>query len=130
VRAVADWSIDDSGLHRKVVLPPDEIVRLADRFCGDERVVVIDPACRGSTIRRRDGVLIDDGQHELRYITLELLQVQSAALSGWARGRRSGAGVVKPEILERVLAESPQLNDEQIAPITAGAPAVIGCRPP
>ena len=45
-------------------------------------------------MQRRDGVVIDDGQHELRYITAELLQVQAAALSGWARGRGGGAGVV------------------------------------
>ena len=58
VRAVADWSIDDGGRRRKVLLPPDEIVRLADRFCGDERVVVIDPglpAARRSNAR--DGVI-------------------------------------------------------------------------
>ena len=36
--------VDDGDRRRKVVLPPDEIVRLADRLCGDERVVVIDPA--------------------------------------------------------------------------------------
>jgi hypothetical protein len=57
VRAIADWALDDGdGGRRKVLLPPDEIVRLADRFCGDERVVVIDPGVRGSTMQRRDGV--------------------------------------------------------------------------
>ena len=77
------------------------------------------PACPRLDDRiARDGVTIDDGQHELRYITAELLQVQAQALNGWARGRRCGAGVVQRPALERALADNPQLNAEQVALVT------------
>ena len=119
VHAVADWSIDDGGRRRKVVLPPDEIVRLADRFCGDERVVVIDPACRGSSdpAPRRRG----------RSTTANTSCATSPPNSSKSRpphcragheAARGGAGVVHEHALERALADNPQLNDEQVALVT------------
>ncbi|MGH9137047.1 MAG: MobF family relaxase [Acidimicrobiales bacterium] len=116
VRAIADWSLPPTAegkARRKVLLPPDEIVRLADVFCASDLVVPIDPTCRGSVIRRRDCVVIDDGQHELHYITAELLDAQVFALDAWTRGRNSGVAVVDDHHLALAVAAEPQLSDEQ-----------------
>ena len=41
VRAIVDWSIDDGGQRRKVLLPPVEIERLADEFLTQRQVIAL-----------------------------------------------------------------------------------------
>lgn len=113
LRAVADWSLPDlSGGERKVLLPPTEIEALAGRFLASEHVVVLDAALGGGVIRRRDGTVIDDGQGQRCYSTVEMLRTQQRLLEGWRRGRNVGRGVVDAATVDAVLAGA-DLSDEQ-----------------
>ena len=114
IAAIVDWSVVDlNGQTRKVLLPVAEIETLADRFLACDHVIALDPALGRGVIRRRDGQVVDDGQAERRYATVELLTVQQHLLSAWGRGRAAGRGVVDEATLTAVLAEHPTLSDEQ-----------------
>lgn len=112
--AIANWATtDDTGNRRKVVLPPAEVDRLANSFCRSRRVVELNPARVGGVIRRLDGTVIADGQAVPRYTTVELLCVESRILSLHTTGLTANAGLVDPTVLDRVLADHPQLTGEQ-----------------
>jgi conjugative relaxase-like TrwC/TraI family protein len=120
VAAIADWSLrDKAGRAGKVLLPPAEIERVADRFCASNLVVELDPVTVGGVIRRRDGTVVADGQHEPTYATVELLHVEDEILRRWQSADRGGAIVPEPLLAAALTSDEVTLNDEQQALVHA-----------
>jgi conjugative relaxase-like TrwC/TraI family protein len=112
ITAIADWA-DDSRPPRKVLLPPDEIERLTDNFLALSTVVEIADT---GPFQRRDGIPLDDGQHEPVFTTTELLNVQAEIHARYRQGRLGGHATVTPEHLKHLArsVDNVTLSDEQL----------------
>lgn len=110
MKAITDWSIDEGETRVKVIAPPEEVERLTARFCASSLVVEIGQA---SVIRRRDGSVIDDGQAEPTFTTIELLECQQHILSTVETGIGEGCGTVVPGIVEDTIVAAERLSVEQ-----------------
>jgi len=118
LKAIADWAITDGhGRTCKVLLPPQEIERLADVFCGSAQVVQLDPVAVAGVIRRRDGTTVSDGQRDPVYTTMELLEVESEIIACYRNGRHAAAGCVTCDHLGdgEGTTDAIHLSDEQRA---------------
>lgn len=112
--AIADWSIDVDGTERKVVVPPAEVERLADDFLATNRVVELAGAS-GGVIRRHDGQIVADGQHDARFSTVELLEAEHAVIARFQTGRGACLGCVDDALVDAAIAASTVgLSDEQV----------------
>jgi len=110
MKAIADWSVVEGEKSIKVIVPPDEVERLTARFCASNLVVEID---KSSVIRRRDGSVINDGQAEPTFTTIELLECQQRILLTVETGVGTGCGIVDPEIVEDTIMSAGRLSAEQ-----------------
>ncbi|WP_395153382.1 MobF family relaxase, partial [Ilumatobacter sp.] len=111
MRSVADWSIvNDDGHSVKVLVPPAEVERLTARFCATDLVAEIDTS---GVIRRRDGKVVNDGQDEATFTTIELLDVEAQIVSGVAAGIDAAKGIVESAIIERAIGSADVLSAEQ-----------------
>ncbi len=112
MRAIVDWSmVTESGERVKVLVPPTEVERLTARFCACDLVAEL--ANASGVIRRRDGTVVDDGQTEPTFTTLELLDVQQRLNSMVAVGIGAGVAVVGPEVTGAVVETRSGLSGEQ-----------------
>jgi conjugative relaxase-like TrwC/TraI family protein len=98
IRAVADWATGPDGNRRKVILPPDEIERTADRYLTSSHVLQLHPA---------------QPIPEPIYTTRNLYEVQAGIISRYNTGRTARQAVVPNTVLNRVLDAHPNLTDEQ-----------------
>ena len=106
LRAITDWSIPARPAgRRKVLLPPDEVERLADDFLASDHVLRLAPNARtGRTIAG-----IDDPV----YSTVDILQLQADILDRYDASHHTGHAIVAPSVLVATLAGFPDLTDEQ-----------------
>ena len=98
VRAVADWATGPDGNRRKVILPPDEIERTADRYLVSSHVLQLHPA---------------QPPPEPIYTTRNLYELQADIISRYNTGRTELHATVPDMVLNRVLDTHPNLTDEQ-----------------
>jgi len=111
MRAIADWSIvNDDGDRVKVLVPPVEVERLTARFCATDLVAEIDTS---GVIHRRDGTVVNDGQSEPTFTTIELLDVEAQIGSVVGAGIGAGEGIVQSAIVESAIGSADVLSDEQ-----------------
>ena len=110
MKAIADWSLVEDHEPVKILVPPEEVERLTARFCASSLVVEIEQA---SVIRRRDGSVIDDGQADPTFTTIELLECQQRILATVEAGIGDGCGSVDPEIVEDTIESAERLSIEQ-----------------
>lgn len=89
IEAICRWTLEDE----LVVLPPEEVLRLADRYLASERVIELDgrPRRARDSITRDDGVRVDatGGEPALRPSPTPGLRTRSAARSTPANERAS-----------------------------------------
>lgn len=95
---------------RPLLLPADDIERLADNFLSSDLVVEL------ASDRER---LATPSSNERIFTTAEMLGVQVRILERFRAGRSVGATMVPTPVLERSLADHSQLTDEQRALVTA-----------
>jgi conjugative relaxase-like TrwC/TraI family protein len=98
IRAVADWATGPDGNQRKVILPPDEIERTADRYLTSSHVLQLHPA---------------RPTPEPIYTTRNLYELQADITSRYNTGRTARHATVPEPVLNRVLDAHRDLTDEQ-----------------
>jgi conjugative relaxase-like TrwC/TraI family protein len=98
IRAVADWATGPDGNRRKVILPPDEIERTADRYLTSSHVLQLHPA---------------QPTPEPIYTTRNLYELQADIISRYHTGRTGRHATVPKPVLNRVLDAHRDLTDEQ-----------------
>jgi conjugative relaxase-like TrwC/TraI family protein len=98
IRAVADWSIGPDVNRRKVLLPPDEIERTADRYLTSSHVLQLGPA---------------QPAPEPIYTTRNLYELQADIIARYNTGLAARHAVVPQPTLDRVLAAHTDLTVEQ-----------------
>lgn len=90
VEAICRWTVDD----HLVVLPPEEVVRLADRFLASQRVIELDGRGRRArdSITRSDGVRVDATGGEPTFTTVAHARLEDEVLqaSEWPARRHGG----------------------------------------
>ncbi|MGH9135862.1 MAG: MobF family relaxase [Acidimicrobiales bacterium] len=93
IEAICKWTSTDGEL---VVLPPDEVLRLTDRFLASERVIELDGRARRGrdSITRHDGVRVDATGGEAIFTTVTHARLEQQVLSAFDR-RSTG----KPAVL-------------------------------
>jgi conjugative relaxase-like TrwC/TraI family protein len=87
IEAICRWTSAEGEL---VVLPPDEVLRLADRFLASERVIELDGRARRGrdSITRQDGVRVDATGGEATFTTVTHARLEQQILAAFER--RSG----------------------------------------
>ena len=112
IEAICRWSIDD----QLVVLPPQEVVRLADRFLASERVIELDgPSRRGrDSITRSDGVRVDATGGEPAFTTVSHARLEDRVRRAFDHGAKAGTAAVPTPAIETA-AGWDSLSDEQRA---------------
>lgn len=114
VQAVVDWSVDDGGVRRKVLLPPAEVTRLAGRFLAHEHVIGLSRDLSRGTIRRGDGTVIEGGEPVRTYTTAEMVWTQTQIIDSWSSGHGARRGVVDDAYVDAAIAAaSVDLTGEQ-----------------
>lgn len=98
VDAICRWSIDGE----LVVVPPQEVLRLADRFLASERVVELDGRSRRArdSITRADGVRVDATGGEPTFTTVTHAQREDRILRAFDHGASAQGAVVADERIE------------------------------
>lgn len=116
IEAITRWSIDDS----LVVLPPHEVVRLADRFLASERVIELDGRARRArdSITRADGVRVDATGGEPAFTTIGHARREQQIRRAFDLATDAGRGVVSAESIEGA-AGWDGLSDEQQSFVSA-----------
>ena len=92
IEAICRWTDGDGAL---VVLPPAEVLRLADRFLASERVVELDGRARRARdlITRTDGVRVDATGGEPTFTTLAHVRTEAEVRDAFDRGVTASAAV-------------------------------------
>lgn len=92
IEVICRWTVGD----RLVVLPPDEVVRLADRYLASERVVELEGRNRlgRDTITRGDGVRVDATGGEPIFTTVEHVRREARVLRSFDDGVGTGAAAL------------------------------------
>ena len=98
IEAICRWSIDNE----LIVLPPDEVVRLADRFLASERVIELDGRGRRArdSITRGDGVRVDATGGEPTFTTVSHARLEDRVRRAFDAALDAGAAVVPTLALE------------------------------
>ena len=114
----------------------EAIEELTDGFMEEDEVVpVLNTTGRltgSQVLRRADGTVTTAVAVERRWSTTEMLGVEQRLLAAAAGSRGVGAGQVESALIERRLAVSPSLSDEQAAMVRAvcgsgdGVQVVVG----
>lgn len=97
IEAICGW-VDDGEL---VVLPPAEVVRLADRYLSSDRVIELDGGswrARDSIIRR-DRTRIDATGGETTFATVAHLRLEQAVVDAFDQGTTAAMALVPAETL-------------------------------
>jgi conjugative relaxase-like TrwC/TraI family protein len=101
LRAIAERHPDGAARHR--------IEALADDFLDSPAVVPVVDAdsrlCHRDSIRRPDGRVVSGDPNEARYSTPELLAIEHRLVATAIARSSAGVGIVRPEVLDAVLAE-------------------------
>ena len=110
IEAICRWAVDG----HLVVLPPDEVVRVADRFLASERVVELAGQARRSrdSITRDDGVRVDATGGEPAFTTVAQARLEASVLRAFDRGLTAGRASVESAAVERTAGWS-SLSAEQ-----------------
>ncbi len=105
IAAVVDMRVEDaSGREGPVLLPADEVGRLADEFLASDCVVELLPEQRRSIARLEDQPV---------FTTTEMLAVQARILERLRGGRAVGAATVPGDRLREALSGNHHLSAEQ-----------------
>jgi len=104
---------DPAGRGGPLIVPADELERLADDFLASGQVVTLAATSgRHDVLVRSDGATVAVGGHEFEYTTVEVLAMQARALACYDQPPR-GVGVVDPEVITAMLDRFPELSVEQ-----------------
>ena len=104
IRAIADWATGPDNNQRKVLLPPGEIERTADKYLASSHVLQLHPA---------------HATPEPIYTTRNLYEIQADIISRYNTGRTGRHAMVPEATLDRVLGHHPDLSDEQVSLVRA-----------
>lgn len=98
VQAICRWEVAD----RLVVLPPDEVLRLADRYLASERVVELDGRNRRrrDSITRADGTRVDATGGEPTFTTVAHARREARVIQAFDDGVTAGVAIVSRDALE------------------------------
>ncbi|MGH9137912.1 MAG: MobF family relaxase [Acidimicrobiales bacterium] len=112
IEAICRWTVDDELM----VLPPEEVVRLADRFLASERVIELDGRGRRArdSITRSDGVRVDATGGEPTFTTVTHARLEDRVRRAFDAKIAAGAAVTAASALEAAPGW-PDLSDEQQA---------------
>jgi conjugative relaxase-like TrwC/TraI family protein len=112
IEAICRWTVDDT----LVVMPPEEVLRLADRFLASERVIELDGRARRArdSITRNDGVRVDATGGEPVFTTVRHARREDRVRRAFDRGADAGQAVV-PEAALTSAAGWNGLSEEQRA---------------
>jgi conjugative relaxase-like TrwC/TraI family protein len=112
IEAICRWTVDGE----LVVLPPEEVVRLADRFLASQRVIELDGRGRRArdSITRGDGVRVDATGGEPTFTTVAHARLEDQVLRAFDAGVSADAAVVSVATLEATPGWA-ELSDEQRA---------------
>lgn len=111
IAALVDLPVPGSdGREQPLLLPADEIERLADHFLASDHVVPLDLAHApgDSAVSRAE-----------LFSTTEILAVQQRILTAYDEGPGAGIGAVAPDGLTQVLDDAALLSDEQRELVTS-----------
>lgn len=94
IEAVCRWTDADGEL---VVVPPGEVLRLADRYLASERVIELDGRARRGrdSITRGDGVRVDATGGEPTFTTVAHARLEQQVRQAFDRGTDAGRAVVR-----------------------------------
>jgi conjugative relaxase-like TrwC/TraI family protein len=100
IEAICRWSVDGA----LVVLPPQEVLRLADRYLASERVIELSGKARRGrdSITRDDGVRIDATGGEPSFTTVAHARLEDRVLRAFDAGVAAGSAVVSTPTIEDV----------------------------
>jgi len=112
IEAICRWAIDDE----LVVLPPEEVVRLADRFLASERVIELDGRGRRArdSITRSDGVRVDATGGEPTFTTVAHARLEDRVRRAFDTAVDANAAALAEPLLESTPGWL-DLSDEQQA---------------
>lgn len=113
IEAICQWTTVDGDL---VVMPPDEVLRLADRFLASERVIELDGRSRRGrdSITRHDGMRIDATGGEPVFTTVTHARLEHQILSAFDPRDPVAIAAVAPEAVRAVDGYG-ELSEEQQA---------------
>jgi len=96
IAAICRWTDHDGEL---VVIPPEEVLRLADRYLASERVIELDGRARRGrdSITRTDGVRVDATGGEPAFTTVAHARLEHQVRQAFDRGA-SAALAVAPDV--------------------------------
>lgn len=97
IAAITRWTTADGHL---IVLPPEEVLRLADRFLASERVIELVGRARRArdSITRGDGVRVDATGGESAFTTVSHLRLEQEVIDVFERGTTAERGVVSADV--------------------------------
>ena len=112
IEAICRWTVDGE----LVVLPPEEVVRLADRFLASERVIELEGRGRRArdSITRSDGVRVDATGGEAAFTTVTHARLEDRVRRAFDARLAADVAVVPGEALESAPGWG-VLSDEQQA---------------
>ena len=98
IEAICRWTIDDE----LVVLPPEEVVRLTDRFLASERVIELDGRGRRArdSITRNDGVRVDATGGESTFTTVAHARLEDRVRRAFDTAVDASAAALPAPLLE------------------------------
>jgi len=98
IEAICRWTIGDE----LVVLPPEEVVRLADRFLASDRVIELDGRGRRArdSITRSDGVRVDATGGEPTFTTVTHARLEDRVRRAFDARLAADVAVVPDDALE------------------------------
>ncbi len=129
IETICRWTVDNE----LVVLPPDEVVRLADRFLASERVIELDGRGRRArdSITRVDGVRVDATGGEPTFTTVRHARLEDRVRRAFDAALDAGAAVVPTLVLEaapgwEALSEEQQVFVRDLCTSGMGVQCAVG----